>query len=344
MIRTVDMYAEEILKKYEEKAKLISPTRTDIKDACMARFSENTTIIDKEILRKFFRASHEDDLFKTIEKCNPEKFRTIQNFLSKKTSNTSKKNLDLIAWLIDFNPRPYSLYRKPKVGGDSGIDLGIDTTPKREENINDVTTGIAISNQLEIIPEKEKNVEDESEVENESETGSKYEPKTEVKNNSNSKKWIWATLSTIVISVLFFYNLNHFLNTTKTNDTKTPLEENLINPEQKCMVWADTEFILADCADSILPKFETKMIPYDTNLYENMKRVEVSRETKFFEPNNVTPRIWYVKISPGKYEYFTAAGIHPVSGKPLNHITGNHIEKYIPKKRENDEKSYVEEK
>lgn len=340
MIRTVDMYAEDILKKYEEKARLIAPTRTDIKDACMARFSEETKIIDKEILRKFLGAKYEDDLYKKIENCNPEKFRTIQNFLIKKTSATSKKNLDVIAWLIDFNPRPYSVYRKPKA---SGIDLGIKTTSIRQEDVNDITTEIAISNQLEVLLEKEKNIEDESKVEKEVENESRCEPKTEVKKSAHSKKTIWAILSVLIVVMMLFYGVNQILNTTKTNDKTHPLEQdNLIPPEQKCMAWAETEFKLADCSQKIHSEYGTKVIPYDKSSFANMKKVNVSMKTHFFAPNNVTPLIWYSKTSNGTFEYFTAAGIHPVSGKTLDDVTKGHVQKYIPT-HENDEDSYLKE-
>jgi len=271
-----------------------------------------------------------------LENILPDKFRTIHNFLKRKTDTTRKKNLDLIAWLIDFNPRPYNLYRKPNAigsrievetepekkennGGDSGIDIDFEDDP---------STKVTIS-KPEPIPDKEKKIEDE--VETEIEKGSKY------------KKWILGIMSLITISVMCFYGMHYFSDNEKTDTEKKPLEEkNLTNTDKKCMAWAETEYILADCSDEIHPEFATTVQPYDASLFKNLKKVNVTIKTPFFNPNTKTPLIWYYRLGKGKFEYYKSYGLHPIYNEPLDPITQGHIDNYVPK-YENDPTSFVKE-
>jgi hypothetical protein len=319
------MYAEDVLKKHEERAKLIEPTRTDIKEAFIARFSEKTKTRDIEVLRIFFKARREDDLSKKIENSNPEEFRTIQNFLTKKTGTTRKKNLDVIAWLIDFNPRPYNLYRKPSNSGDSGIDIEFDDDPGTE---------IAII-EPEPIPEKEKEKERKDELE--------LEVEVEVQQGTKPKKWIWITVSSIVLFIGLFYGVNYSSDSGKTNNETKPSEEkNATDVDKKCMAWAETVYKLVNCTESTHPNFKTEVIEYEEILFKNLKRVEVSIKTNFFAPDNKTPLIWYYKVGRNKFEYFTSVGMHPIYSEPLNKITQYHIDTYIPEYT-NDKKSYLKE-
>lgn len=49
-----------------------------------------------------------------IRRFDPDKFKPLVNFL-KKNLNTNEKNVELLAWLIDFPARPYSKYVSSKV-------------------------------------------------------------------------------------------------------------------------------------------------------------------------------------------------------------------------------------
>ncbi|MBE9598680.1 hypothetical protein [Pedobacter sp. MC2016-24] len=62
------------------------------------------------MLKEFFELPFDQEISAVaVRKCDPDKFRPLCNFL-KKDIMTREKNIELLAWLIDFRPRPYSQY------------------------------------------------------------------------------------------------------------------------------------------------------------------------------------------------------------------------------------------
>lgn len=312
LTRIIKTYSEEILKRYDEKGVLLEPTRTDIKDMCIARFLEENPPRDEEILRLFFRANQKDDLLKIIENTDPEKFRTVQNFLLRNTGSTSKKNLNLIAWLIDFQPRPYSAYRTHNV-----VVKKIDEKqhlPKNEKVI---------------IPESETFTT----VKIPEEVGPPKKP---------INFWLKVASVVILFCTVLFFGINYMIQESKTNTEKISVQDEHLTDTEECMAWDGTAYQLADCTDSIHPTYKTKVIAYDKSLQKNLKKVDVSIKTKFFAPNNKTPLIWYYKVGKNEFEYYTSHGIHPINGEPLEDITQYHIDTHIPKHKIAKD-SYLEE-
>lgn len=63
------------------------------------------------MLRSFLEKPDNEDISESaIRRFDPDKFKPLNNFL-KKGTNTDLKNIELLAWLIDFRPRPYSNYK-----------------------------------------------------------------------------------------------------------------------------------------------------------------------------------------------------------------------------------------
>lgn len=332
--KTTDTYLEKIIQRYkEEKVEsglLMNPTPKMIKRICILKFNDSKDRRDKEILKKFFQFKEGKEL-KGIDWFKLDKLRPIQNLLLEKSKTDDLDKINLIALLVDFQPRPYYKYLRTNEeesnGGDGGIDIEFEEDPG---------SGIT-SSKPEKIPEKEnltKKVEDKTGKEIEKEPP-REEPKY--------KKWILAIISFIAVSMICFYGATYFLANEKTNTETKPLKEkDLKNTEQKCMAWAETEYILADCTNNIHPEFKTNVRAYDESLLKNLKKVNVTIKTPFFEPNTRTPLIWYYKIGKGKFEYYTSYGLHPIFGEQLNDITQGHIDTYIPKYK-NDEKSFLKE-
>ena len=55
----------------------------------------------------FFEFDHKSSKQKQIENFEVDKLRSISNYLKGKTETTRTINLDVMAVLVDFNPRPY---------------------------------------------------------------------------------------------------------------------------------------------------------------------------------------------------------------------------------------------
>lgn len=108
-------YKLRVLEDYELKkdAKLLPlsltmPTpaklRAESIQVCNDRYNDK----DKIILRRFFgEAANKTDCLRAIDRFDINRFRPLVNYLRQNTSETDDKNIELLAWLIDFGNRPY---------------------------------------------------------------------------------------------------------------------------------------------------------------------------------------------------------------------------------------------
>ncbi|GAA3520509.1 hypothetical protein GCM10022393_38430 [Aquimarina addita] len=115
-LKTSLTYRNDILEKYhrekggEMSSYLLEPTRKQIKEACIWLLNRRNEKYDDSILNRFFKFKEGDNKLSVIEEMKSDKFRPIVNFLIGETKSTSPANLELISWLIDFNPRPLCVY------------------------------------------------------------------------------------------------------------------------------------------------------------------------------------------------------------------------------------------
>jgi len=121
------------------------------------------------------------------------------------------------------------------------------------------------------------------------------------------------SLLTIVTIVIFWSNKNG--NT--TNDVN-------------CMTWADSLYIPIACDTGPVSKNGAPVIPLDPVKLKNFKKVQVSMATQFFSEETENPLIWYYTKSKDETEYYTAPGLHPITGKTLKAITEHIIMTRIP--------------
>lgn len=96
--------------------RLIRPTPGNLKRECIAVCNERFEKRDNGILRAFFGQSGDvSSHLQAIEECDSDKFKPLINFLNGKTTNTDVKNIELLAWLIDFKQRPYQYDKKYEI-------------------------------------------------------------------------------------------------------------------------------------------------------------------------------------------------------------------------------------
>jgi len=118
-LKTSVTYRNEILEKYKRErggemiSYLLEPTRKQIKEACIWLINRRKEKYDDLILNRFFQFKENENKIYAIERTKGDKFKPIVNFLTGETKSTTPANLELIAWLIDFKPRPLSVYLKP---------------------------------------------------------------------------------------------------------------------------------------------------------------------------------------------------------------------------------------
>jgi hypothetical protein len=126
-------YPKRVMEKYHVLSsskklspRLNQPTLAGLRDECVDIFRSRYQRKDEQTLRAFFRYTGEmDSLAGAIEGFDTGKFKALCNFLLGKSSDTSHKNIELLAWLIDFEHRPYDRDRR--------IPVPVEEPPIREQ-------------------------------------------------------------------------------------------------------------------------------------------------------------------------------------------------------------------
>jgi len=115
-------------KKMKDNGKLhaILPqaTTTRLRRACLKVYDDRYTPKDADILSMFFKKDKMecDDFGKVIYDSDADDFKALRNHIKGETGKTKEENTDLLAWLIDLEPRPRSAYylssdKTIKIGG-----------------------------------------------------------------------------------------------------------------------------------------------------------------------------------------------------------------------------------
>lgn len=103
-------YINVVLETYNlkrEQGEIDSPTPANLKRFSVEAFGRFNRK-DGRILKRFFGEGDDPQkLQHLVERKDPEDFRAVQNYLSNETANPRETTVELAAWLIDFEPRPY---------------------------------------------------------------------------------------------------------------------------------------------------------------------------------------------------------------------------------------------
>ncbi len=152
--KTIEDYKREILHKFNviENKKIAGYeselTSVSVRDACIYLCDKRIDKVDIEILNRFFNCHNntQPNYREIINSLDKDKFKPIWQFLKGDTESPSKFRIELVAWLVDFNPRPYAKYLK-KTLDDNEIseenDLELKETKKldfdkKEDIVNSV--------------------------------------------------------------------------------------------------------------------------------------------------------------------------------------------------------------
>jgi len=87
---------------------LAKSTPANIRRECINVFKERFDKKDEMVLRAFFGPAESDKKFlQIIQEFETNRFKPLDNFLKGETEKTDDRNLELLAWLIDFRYRPF---------------------------------------------------------------------------------------------------------------------------------------------------------------------------------------------------------------------------------------------
>ena len=100
----------EIVKKDDVSGILANPSPAQIRNLSLIILDKGISRKEEELLRLFFGTKENESLKKSIENCNVDKFRPVISFLKDETDSENSIRIEMSALLIDFKPRPYSVF------------------------------------------------------------------------------------------------------------------------------------------------------------------------------------------------------------------------------------------
>lgn len=90
-------------------SELIFPTPGNLKSESVKICERRFNFKDEILLSSFFNKREDAYAYRqAIFNGGADVFKPLTNFLKDRSINTGPKNIDLLAWLIDFQPRPYN--------------------------------------------------------------------------------------------------------------------------------------------------------------------------------------------------------------------------------------------
>jgi len=286
----------EIVKNGADFHLLDNPSPANLKRLCLEALDRDFHPKDKEVFDRF-SDKKEKTLHGFISNMNAEDLKTPSNFLKSGKLLKKIEHADILAILIDFEPRPYANFRKLSLG-EKAFSI------KNQEEDNSATTSFQ-EKSIEPITENYKGKENATEH---------TEKNTEITASgflNPVKKPI--NKAFIALTLLLLCGLFGFAYYKST--------------AQKCMIWKDDHFERIDCEPSTITNFMStaKIHPFNEELFENQRKVTPNDTTTFFK--NGEPVLYYLK-KDNKCEFFTLPGWHPVHRKALRPVSERIVRKY----------------
>lgn len=310
-----DDYKKSVILAYQKKMKtgdsinLLDPSPGQLRSECIIVYSERRLPKDEKILRTFFGSKDNlKDYSQNIDRFEIKGFKPLMNFIKGNTKNTDRKNVELLAWLIDFEPRPFDsqinykeiLKEESNLGGFENSSIKEDeeekvplVTPNDEEIDTDVLEGERSNDEIPGTETKNTEADPSNEGNKDAEETKliTYEPQPVIGRANGWKelllklkirKAIVSFVTIIVAGGIAYYILN----------------------KKECMYWTGDQYQCIACNKKI---GDTAIIALDTIKVAHLKKI-TRQDT--LTPNS-SHKVWYSKID-GNVEFFTSDGFHPI--------------------------------
>lgn len=311
-------YKKEVILAYEKKKKegtlppnLHSPTAANLKNECLNVFHNRYTAKDAETFKTLFQERNSaEEYLKMIQKSEADQFKALTNFLKGNTKNTSDRYIELLSWLIDFNPRPY----KPNMGYDIPQDTPTTTQgPPEEKSVPEtILPPIPVVNDHHDHQE-EKVTENEIPARIDTPISQRKVEELMVASSERVKHPFGISpkyYKTAIISILAFITLSGSYLIYKYN-------------EQECMYWDGDQYQYTSCEDQ--KPYGTIVLPLDAYKFDQLKRI---KDRKTIRQTDIG-KVHYSKTN-NEVEFYTIESENPTdTAKRLLPMTDHIYDKYV---------------
>lgn len=306
-------YTALILKDYNRKKEagrlsinLSQPSPAKIREECLVKLQEELRPSDEQILRTFFGSPMDKNaLARNIKNFDIDKLKPLVNYLKNPKIKTDEKNIELLAWLLGFQNRPFKHGRNYDTHLEN-VDV-VECPPRVNEE-----TGTSESENLETNNKEEELNTPVAQIEK------------KVSFWGNTLTWIGRrkkqlAIGLSLVGILIFLPLIRYKNLGQLPNMLGLFSG---SPNGKFMYWDGMQYqeVTPDKKLGNTPIFEL-----DTFKYNHLKRITTPDTITY----NAKGYVWYIKIN-GDIEYYTSGGVHPVhTERHLKPISNYMIKKYI---------------
>ena len=270
---------------------LANPSPAQMRNFCLFLCNKEIRKKDEEVFRLLFETKDGEDLKKSIERCNIDKFKSIISFLKGEKDSENSIRIEMAAIIVDFDKRPYKVFSNEAAYGSRSLEEKNEAHSIPPNETLMPTLGLTKIN---------------SEIE---ETGLNPTPK---------KEWFfWFKMKKRNILLAFIVFLVTGFAAAKW-----------MFKEKECMQWNKDHYVVVDCLnDKQQNHLMNTIMPVNEELL-NFKKIEVSDTTTFFRHDK--PQVWYCKVE-GKPVFFNSigTGFHPEHGKTLKPVSQFIVNKYV---------------
>ncbi|MBC9913888.1 hypothetical protein [Chitinophaga varians] len=318
-------YQQLVMQAYERKKAnnalphgLMHLTPAKLKDECVKRCTNDVSKRDEKAIRDFCGDLNESKSCHVIlQRCDTDKFRPLVNYLKGKSEKPGEKNIELLAWLIDFPGRPWE--NGKTISGDERIEENPaldNTSPVIENEVSRPIHPIDIS-ATEVDKPTENPVIPENPIIPIRIDDSKRRERTDIKivETNAPRKTREKSTKTLAAAVM----LSLVVGTGGMWWWKDKIQP---PGSGTCMFWQEDHYEPVAC-NKAMPN--VRIVPLDSMKLKYFRKI-TSPDTITYQ---AIGKVWYSKIK-GKMEYYTLPGEHPVVfGYQLRPITAHMIEAHI---------------
>lgn len=261
---------------------LLAPTRKDLRDHCVKVCTERYKKKDEPLLKSFYGGRNNPaEYLIAVQNADAEKFRTLNNFLKDRAKGTSFTNICMLAWMIDFEPRPFR------------DDLEVSIIPTSTPEPISIPTQSAPPG----TPEPAPVTDDENPVDEQP-----LHPIPPTDGPGIKKPWVYAAVLLLLISLAAYYFFTH--------------QDSSANEKGACMIWTGEKYQQVAC--SYKPEAgAVAAIPLDTTVLKRFKKI--TKEDTLTA--NSIGKVFCVKIDDKYEYYTDSAANPVYPERPLRRLT-----------------------
>lgn len=291
---------------------LTQSTPAKIRRECLNVYQERYQKKDELMLRAFFGPAEQGRQFlQSIRNFETDRFRPLDNYLKGLTDKTDDRNLELLAWLIDFEHRPYSYDNNVLLSDEELFIINIEGKKGTES--------LEVQNSLQeeeekpvILPEKEM-----EEIPVQTEEELKNPENTDSKNDAKKKNYKRA----VIVFLILVIGTGGIYALWQQKEDKQVMG----NANSGCMSWDSDHYVEVPCNTEPQGRLILPMNPEKMKYFRKITRQDTITE-------RAIGKIYYIKNN-NSIECYTQGGNYPEDFKRILKVLSPHIfDKYLSKK------------